>query len=103
MLMITEERNSDVLTFKLAGTLAGDWALEFKRCWQIAAHSQEASRIIVELTEVTFVDEEGKDLLSRMIKEGAEVIASDIMVKSIVDEIASECQSRELSKGNCNV
>jgi len=90
MLMITEERNSDVLTFKLAGALAGDWAIEFNRCWHSAKTSRKSSHIIVELTEVTFVDEQGKYLLSRMIKEGVELIAYDILVKSIVDEIANK-------------
>src|SRR5262249_8981270 len=37
MLMITEQLNNDVLIFKLAGALAGDWALEFHRCWVTAA------------------------------------------------------------------
>lgn len=90
MLMITEQRNADVLTFTLAGALAGDWAIEFNRCWQDAAGSLEASHIIVDLTEVTFVDEEGKELLSLLMQAGAELIASDILMRSIVEEIAKE-------------
>lgn len=84
MLMITEERNGDVLIFKLAGALAGDWAIEFKRCWSNATGSAEASHMIVDLAEVTFVDEEGKELLGLMMREGAELIASDILMKSRV-------------------
>ena len=87
--MITEQRNADVLTFTLAGALAGDWATELDRCWQDAT-ALEASHIIVDLTEVTFVDEEGKELLSQMMQAGAELIASDILMRSIVEEIAKE-------------
>ena len=89
MLMITEQRNADVLTFTLAGALAGDWATEFDRCWQNAT-AIEASHVIVDLTEVTFVDEGGKELLSLMMQAGAELIASDILMRSIVEEITKE-------------
>ena len=92
MLMITEQRNADALTFKLAGALAGDWAIEFKRCWRDAASPSGASRFVVDLTEVTFVDEVGKELLGLMMKEGAEMIARDILMKSIVQEIARDTE-----------
>lgn len=85
--MITEQRNIDTLTFKLAGILARDWAIEFKRCWHEAIDSSKTTRIIVDLSEVTFVDDVGKELLGLMIKKGAEVIALDILMKSIVEEV----------------
>jgi hypothetical protein len=94
MLMITEQRDADALTFKLAGALSGDWAIEFKRCWHNATSSTEASRFIADLTEVTFVDEMGKELLSLMMNEGTELIARDILMKSIVEEIARESSVR---------
>jgi anti-anti-sigma regulatory factor len=90
MLMITEQLNSDVLIFKLAGALAGDWALEFQRCWMTAADSAGAAKIIVDLSNVTFVDQVGRKLLSLAMKQGTELLASDILIKSIVEEIAKE-------------
>jgi hypothetical protein len=87
MLMITEQHNADALTFKLAGALAGDWAIEFERCWRNATSTSEASCSMIDLTEVTFVDETGKELLSMLMKEGAELVARDILMKSIVEEI----------------
>jgi anti-anti-sigma regulatory factor len=90
MLMINEQHGEDRIAFRLAGTLAGDWAIEFERCWRNATGSTNASRIIVDLTEVTFVDESGKGLLGLMMKEGAELIAADILMRSIVEEIANE-------------
>lgn len=89
MLMITEQLNADVLIFLLAGALAGDWAVEFKRCWLDAVSKSKGSRIIVDLTEVTFVDELGREVLGRMMNEGAELVARDVLMKSIVEEIAT--------------
>lgn len=88
MLMITELYDAESVTFKVAGTLVGDWAAELDRCWRNAAG--KASRIIVDLTEVIFVDDSGKELLSLMARAGAELIAGDILMKSIVEEITSE-------------
>jgi len=88
MLMITEERKDDLLTFRLAGAIAGDWAHEFERCWNSAKF--DAQRVIVELKEVTFVDDKGKEVLGEMMRNGCLLIAFDVLTKSIVEEIANE-------------
>lgn len=90
MLMITEQQNANALTFKLAGVLAGEWAMVLERCWRDAISEREVSRFIVDLTEVTFVDEDGKVLLGSMMKQGVELIARDILMRSIVEEIVNE-------------
>lgn len=90
MLMITEQRNADKFTFKLEGTLAGEWAIEFERCWHNITDSSRVSRIVVDLAGVTFVDDIGKELLGLMMKEGAELISHDILMNAIVEEIARE-------------
>lgn len=88
--MITEQPIADGLSFKLAGAIAGDWAIELKRCWREAADSPARSRLIVDLSEVTFVDEAGKELLKSMVSEGAELVARDVLMKSIVEDIAKD-------------
>lgn len=90
MLMITEQHNAEALIFRLAGALVGDWADELARCWVDATRSPEPQRVLVDLTEVVFVDETGKQLLTLMAQAGAELIASDVLMKSIVEEIAQE-------------
>ena len=90
MLMITEQRNVDALIFMLAGALAGDWATEFNRCWRNATTVSRATRIIVDLTEVTFVDDLGRKALSQVMNDGGELIARDVLMKSIVEEITAE-------------
>jgi len=90
MLMITEERKNGLLTFRLAGAIAGEWAEEFERCWNNAANSSDSPRVIVELKEVTFVDDKGKEVLGEMMRNGCQLIASDVLTRSIVEEIANE-------------
>ena len=90
MLMITEQRNDYALTFRLAGALAGDWTMELERCWRDATATDDSLRLLVDLTQVTFVDETGKRLLASMARAGARFIAGDVLMKSIVEEIVNE-------------
>ena len=88
MLKISQHRDaaSESVSFMLEGRLAGPWVEELGTCWrQIAANSQ--SRAVVDLTGVTFVDADGKALLTRMWQQGAELRAAGCLTRCIVDEI----------------
>ena len=88
MLKITQHRDaaSESVSFMLEGRLAGPWVEELGTCWrQITANSQ--SRAVVDLTGVTFVDADGKALLTRMWQQGADLRAVGCLTKCIVEEI----------------
>lgn len=90
MLKITQQRNaaSESVSLMLEGRLAGPWVEELGTCWrQIAANSQ--SRAVVDLTSVTFVDADGKALLTRMWQQGAELRAAGCLTRCIVEEITA--------------
>ncbi|HEX8999361.1 MAG TPA: STAS domain-containing protein [Blastocatellia bacterium] len=88
MLRIIEQENDRSLNFKLAGKLVRDWAPELERCWQQAVAGQRPDSVRVDLTEVTFVDEAGKRLLAAMANAGVELIAADVLMKALVEQIA---------------
>ncbi len=88
MLKITQHRDaaSESVSFMLEGRLAGPWVEELGKCWrQIAEQSQ--SQAVVDLTGVTFVDADGKALLTSMWQQGAELRAAGCSTRCIVDEI----------------
>ena len=88
MLKISQHRDaaSESVSFMLEGRLAGPWVEELGMCWcQIAANSQ--SRAVVDLTGVTFVDADGKALLTRMWQQGAELRAAGCLTRCVVEEI----------------
>lgn len=94
MLKITKQRDagSGSVSFKLEGRLAGPWVEELDTCWgQMTASPQ--SRTVVDLTGVTFVDVDGKALLTRMWQQGAELRAAGCLTKCIVEEIAKAGQA----------
>ena len=85
MLKITTQRNGAQIVFELEGKLAGPWVEELKASWQKTAGNALAVKIL--LCAVTFVDEQGKILLTEMYRRGAELEAEGCMTKAIVDEI----------------
>ena len=52
-----------------------------------ARGAQPPPRTLVELTDVSFVDEEGVELLKLMAAAGVELDAKDVLMKALVEEI----------------
>lgn len=90
MLRITTSNGSDVTHFIVEGRLAGACVCELEKCWQSMISQDSASRVVVDLTSVTFVDDAGKALLSRMSEEGTRFVATLLMPRAIIKEIESK-------------
>jgi hypothetical protein len=86
MLKITHHTSSDSRHLTLEGRLIGPWVLELEQAWHSIKQSGEGM-LVVDLTGVTFIEEKGKHLLSRMWLEGAELIATGCCNRSIVEQI----------------
>lgn len=87
MLKITTMIEAGVLLLGLEGRLAGPWVNELERCWRSAAGTRQNVHVRVDLSSVTFIDEEGKALLGKMCREGAQFVASGCLNKCIVEGI----------------
>ena len=86
MLKITTHTSDDATRITLEGRLVGPWIEELERCWREAEQTAAGRRLIVDLTGVTFVEPEGKALLTRIYQAGAELIASGCCMRSIVED-----------------
>ena len=86
MLKITTHMSDDSARIALEGRLVGPWIAELERCWKESEQSAGGRKLIVDLTGVTFVEQEGKALLSRMCQAGAEFIATGCCMRSIVED-----------------
>lgn len=86
MLKITTHVSDDATRITLEGRLAGPWISELERCWRESDHSAGRRRLIVDLTGVTFVEQEGKALLTRMYQGGADLLATGCCMRSIVED-----------------
>ena len=95
MLKITTRLESGLLLFNLEGKLAGPWVKELEQCWSAAVTAERDRPIRVDLSSVTFIDEEGKNLLRKMYGEGTGLVAAGCLNKCIVEGIM---QSEPLKK-----
>ena len=86
MLKITTQRSDDSMRITVEGRLVGPWIGELERCWRESQQSAAGRRLIVDLTSVTFVEQEGKALLTRIYQAGAELLATGCCMKSIVED-----------------
>src|SRR5215470_5609902 len=85
MLKITLKNDLRPVTVKLEGKLSGPWVTELARAWGRFIADKPAKTLTVDLSEVTFIDSAGRKLLSSMVDRGAELQASHLMTKYIVE------------------
>ncbi|MGD0212670.1 MAG: hypothetical protein ABSB87_05495 [Terriglobales bacterium] len=88
MLRITIDEKPDRIGFRLEGKLMGNWVQELERCWFSIRNYGSAKQLFVDLSSVSFVDDKGKALLTRMASQGAKLRAKGLLMTSLAKEIA---------------
>ena len=98
-----EEPQKHVL-LEVEGRLAGPWVQELERSWEAERQKAPSADIIVRLSSVSFIDEAGKELLTKIFRAGAKLEGSGCMVRAVIARImgavfpAHDCEgeSREI-------
>ncbi len=98
MLKITIQRKVGGTILALEGKLAGPWVKELEHCWRSAASAQQMYPVRVDLSSVTFIDEDWRGLLEKMCQEGAELVASGCLNRCIVEGIMQSESNRRNDK-----
>ena len=78
MFRVSYSDTADGQRWSLHGRLAGPWVDELRSCWKYARDRAPLARAIVDLKEVTFIDQAGETLLAEMRSAGAELIATGV-------------------------
>ena len=78
MFRVTYSDTADGQSWSLHGRLAGPWVDELRSCWKHTRDRAPLAHAIVDLKEVTFIDEAGETLLAEMRSAGAELIATGV-------------------------
>ncbi len=97
MLKITSEKNRNSVRLRLEGSLTGPWVGELEHEWR-SIRSAEATSLVVDLTNVTFVGEDGKLLLKQMWREDAQLIATGCCIGHLVEEITRSQPERSFTR-----
>lgn len=86
MLKITMQTDAGTTALKLDGKLTSPWAEELDRYWRDVPGSQR-KEMLVDLTGVTFIGSEGKEILARMWRQGATFRTAGCLNTSVLEEI----------------
>jgi len=90
MLRITLDQKSDLARLKLDGKIIGPWVNELKVSWSDLKKSNPGQPVVVDLTDVTFVDADGRDLLRSLFRQGASLESRSLVTRFIIDRIQQE-------------
>jgi outer membrane protein TolC len=87
MLKITLHDRPESLRFQLEGRLIGAWVRELEQCWTTAVSVRGGRKAIFDLTDVTFIDDSGKELLGKLSQQDIQFVTAGPMTTSIVERI----------------
>jgi outer membrane protein TolC len=87
MLRITPKEQDARLTLFLEGKLAGPWVAELAQAWSDWRGRMDPANALIDLKEVWFIDEAGRELLATLHAEGAGLAGSGCYVGPIIQSI----------------
>jgi hypothetical protein len=92
MLRISYSQTDFGQQWTLCGQLAGPWVQELRSCWEHARRVAAGSGAVVNLSDVTFIDEDGERLLSEMRGAGVDFVATGVETKHLLQNLKSRGQ-----------
>jgi len=69
------------------GRLVGPWVSELRAAWKRTRRSGDKRISIIDLNDVTSIDNGGERLLRAMSKKGAQLIAEGVYIKHVIEQV----------------
>ena len=98
MIRISEIRKGSGRRLLVEGTIAGDWVEVLEKSWREAQASRNGKPMRIDLSGVTWIDDKGRELLKRILQDGAELLATGIMTRSVIEEVIEEISGADASR-----
>lgn len=98
MIRISDIRKGSKQRLLVEGTLAGDWVEVLEKSWLEAQASRNGEPMRIDLSGVTWIDDKGRELLKRILQDGAELRATGIMTRSVIKELIKEINAVDASR-----
>jgi outer membrane protein TolC len=94
MLKITITDTPEEQKWTLQGQLTGTSVSELLSSWSNTRDARKGRRCMVDLDDVTFIDEEGESALDEMMREGVRTVARGVYTKQLLADIRSKNKRR---------
>ena len=99
MLRISYSDSGAQQRWNLCGRLAGPWVNELRACWRHGRSLAPLMPAVVDLSDVTFVDETGEVLLSEMKSAGVTFVAAGVENKHLLENLKAVGERRHSDAG----
>ncbi|HKE27601.1 MAG TPA: hypothetical protein VKB88_34840 [Bryobacteraceae bacterium] len=74
----------------LCGQLAGPWVDELRSVWRRIREHTRLKQAVIDLRQVTFIDEAGEQLLAEMKNDGADFLVTGVEHKHLLANLEEE-------------
>ncbi len=102
MLKIMHDETMSERRWTLCGQLSGPWVAELRSLWE---RGRAQGSCVVDLSDVTWIDERGEGLLRTMKNDGARFVARGVDMKHILRHLRSKAKPslrRSLAHLDCD-
>lgn len=98
---IKDEEPQNQVLIEVEGRLAGPWVEELERCWESERKRVPSGVVVVRLSNVSFIDDAGRELLGRISHAGSKLEGHGCMVRAIIARIIGAVfSSRDCEEGS---
>ena len=87
MLRITIQPKSTATVLVLEGRLSGEWVNELRRVCRATPKSPGGNTLVVSLTDVSIIDDEGRRLLIELHSDGVELFGTGVATRALIEDI----------------
>lgn len=91
MLRITIADTATEQRWVVHGRLTEPWVSELRSTWESSDAVRRGKACVIDLNEVTFIDERGEDVLLEIAREGARFVAGGVYTKQVVEHLQERC------------
>jgi anti-anti-sigma regulatory factor len=92
MLKITNDGTTSQQRWTLCGQLSGPWVEEFRSIWEVSRVKSNGRPCIVDLSDVTSIDEGGETLLRTMKQNGVRFVARGVDMRHILNHLRTKAK-----------
>jgi len=71
----------------LEGTLIAPWVAELRSAWKAANADLQDRKLVVDLRNVTLIGEDGEEVLSELMSEGARFSCDGVLTKHVLQQL----------------
>jgi hypothetical protein len=83
----------------LEGRLVAPWTDEVESAWRRAHENLDGRKLVIDLTNVTVISQEGENTLFNLTRSGARFTCGGVLTKHLLRQLARRCRCHPQANG----